>query len=295
MDTVSKFRKSIMFAVKALLVFSTTFSFVETWTNHYMKALFSFRGNFVVILSFVLIFVTFSALYGAFRIGIYRIHELIYSFSLAILFTNAVMYLELSLVARELIAIRPMLFGMVYQFGIIAAGSCCANTIYFFVYRPSRMLALFSDDVTGFELIKKMSKISDRFHIERGMNAAHTNLEEVKRQIDKFEAVVLCDLDKNIQKELFSYCYATQKKIFLLPDISDILVNNSYGIQISDTPVLVSRNRGLSTEQMLVKRLCDLVVSLFFIILTSPIMLICAIAIKLDDGGPILFKQNRVT
>ena len=31
------------------------------------------------------------------------------------------------------------------------------------------------------------------------------------------------------------------------------------------------------------------------IILTSPIMLVCAFAIKLDDGGSVFFRQNRVT
>ncbi len=41
------------------------------------------------------------------------------------------------------------------------------------------------------------------------------------------------------------------------------------------------------------KRLFDIVVSLIGIVVSSPIMLIIAIAIKLDDGGPALFKQER--
>jgi lipopolysaccharide/colanic/teichoic acid biosynthesis glycosyltransferase len=39
----------------------------------------------------------------------------------------------------------------------------------------------------------------------------------------------------------------------------------------------------------------DLVISTIALVLTSPFMLIAAIAIKLDDGGPIFFKQNRIT
>ena len=41
------------------------------------------------------------------------------------------------------------------------------------------------------------------------------------------------------------------------------------------------------------KRLFDILLSLFGIILFSPIMLICAIAIKLDSKGPAIFKQTR--
>ncbi len=294
-EKLVKFRKSVMMLVKALIVAAVTLGFIETWSSNYPQTLFSLRGNFVVILSFVLIFGTFSVLYGAFRIGIYRIHEIIYSFSLAVVFANAVMYLVLSLIAREMIAVLPMIYGVVYQILVVAAGSCCANTIYFHLYSARKMLAIFSDNVDGFELIKKMSRISDRFSVESGVNADRTDFDYIKHQIDKYEAVAICDIDKNLQKKIMSYCYTKQKRTYLLPDITDIVVNNSYGIQISDTPVLMSRNRGLTTEQEIIKRAMDIVLSCIAIVVTSPIMLICAIAIKLDDGGPVFFRQNRIT
>lgn len=42
-----------------------------------------------------------------------------------------------------------------------------------------------------------------------------------------------------------------------------------------------------------IRRLLDIVFSLIGIVLTSPIMLIIAIAIKLDSRGPVIFKQDR--
>jgi len=42
------------------------------------------------------------------------------------------------------------------------------------------------------------------------------------------------------------------------------------------------------------KRLVDLVGGFCAIVISSPIFLITALAIKLDDGGPVLFKQIRV-
>jgi exopolysaccharide biosynthesis polyprenyl glycosylphosphotransferase len=44
----------------------------------------------------------------------------------------------------------------------------------------------------------------------------------------------------------------------------------------------------------LLKRAFDLVVTSVLLVLASPIMLITAIAIKLEDGGPVLYKQTRV-
>lgn len=295
MNNLLRLRKSIMLFVKIMIVSAVTVGFIQVWITGYEESLFSNKGNYVVILSFVLLFSVFSSLYGAFKIGIYRVHEIIYSFSLAAFFTNIVMYLELSLIAREIVELPPIIIGVIYQFIVIVICSLCANTIYFKLYPPRRVVAIFGDDISGFELIRKMGKISDRFSIARGLNANTTCLDEIKNQIAKHEAVLICGIDKNLQKQILSYCYTNEKRTYLLPDITDIMISSSYNIQISDTPVLMSRNRGLTPEQRFVKRLVDIVISTIGIIVTSPIMLICAIAIKLDDGGPVLFKQNRIT
>ena len=198
MNNLVKIRKSVMLLVKIMIVSAVTVGFIQVWTTGYAESLFSNKGNYVVILSYVLLFTVFSSLYGAFKIGISRIHVIIYSFSLAIIFTNAIMYLELSLIARELVDIPPMLIGIAYQILVVALCSFCANTIYFKLYPPRRVLAIFGDDSSGFDLIKKMGKISDRFQIERGINVNTTDICDIKKIIDKYEAVVICGIDKNL-------------------------------------------------------------------------------------------------
>ena len=205
------------------------------------------------------------------------------------------MYMVLSLIARRMVAVPPLIIGTVYQILVVAICSLCANTIYFKLHPARRVVAVFGDDITGFQLIKKMGYLPERFRIECGINAECTDMEHIKRQIDKYEAVVICGIDKNMQKKIISYCYTQEKRTYLLPDITDIIINNSYSTQISDSPVIVSRNRGLTLDQLVIKRICDIFVSAVGLILASPFMLICAIAIKLDDGGPIFFKQNRIT
>lgn len=295
MKTLVKFRKSVMLAIKIMIVASITLGFIETWVTNYTDSLFSKNGNYVVIFSFIFILIVFSSLYGAFNIGIYRVHEIIYSFSLSVVMTNFVMYLELSLIARRMVAIIPLIIGIIYQVAVVFISCWCANIIYFKLYSARRMLAIFGDENAGFKLINKISRMPERFVVEHGVNINSVSIDEIKKLIDKYECVVICDIDKNIEKEIFSYCYTNQKRTYLLPSITDIIINNSYEIQISDTPVLMSRNRGLTTEQEIIKRIIDILLSVFGIIVSSPIMLIVAIAIKLEDGGPVLFKQNRVT
>ena len=80
MNSLIKIRKSIMLFVKILIVAAVTVGFIQVWITEYAESLFSNKGNYIVILSYVLIFSVFSSLYGAFKIGISRIHEIIYSF-----------------------------------------------------------------------------------------------------------------------------------------------------------------------------------------------------------------------
>lgn len=42
------------------------------------------------------------------------------------------------------------------------------------------------------------------------------------------------------------------------------------------------------------KRLTDIIISLFLLILLSPILILCTLSIKLGDKGPIFYKQQRV-
>ena len=57
----------------------------------------------------------------------------------------------------------------------------------------------------------------------------------------------------------------------------------------------MSNNIGLTFEQKIVKRMIDVVVSLLMLLITSPIMLLTALLIKLEDHGPVFFTQQRVT
>lgn len=295
MDILIKFRKSIMMLLKLLIMTALVFAFVCIWFNWYEEALFSDKGNYVVGLSYILILSVFASLYGGLKIGVMRLHEVIYSLFLSTLFSNFVAYLELSLVARAMLNPVPILLCTLYQAAIIVLGCVSANTVYFRLYKAKHILALFGPNDWDKETVRKMKLIKERYDISKGLSVDHHNMDEIKSEIDKFEAVLICDFDKALKDEVLRYTYATGKRIYLLPSPNDIIINNSYQSQIFDTPVLICRNRGLSTEQAIVKRAMDIIVSGLGIIISSPIMIIIAAAIKLCDGGPVLFKQNRVT
>jgi len=63
---------------------------------------------------------------------------------------------------------------------------------------------------------------------------------------------------------------------------------------IHGMPMLGIRSFGLSRSSQLVKRLTDLTAAGLGLIAVAPLMLIIAIAVKLDSRGPVFFRQDRV-
>jgi lipopolysaccharide/colanic/teichoic acid biosynthesis glycosyltransferase len=81
----------------------------------------------------------------------------------------------------------------------------------------------------------------------------------------------------------------------MMPKITDVIMTGAEELHVFDSPLLLTREYALTMEQAFLKRLIDVVCALLLIILTSPIMLLTAILVKLGDGGPVLYKQVRCT
>jgi exopolysaccharide biosynthesis polyprenyl glycosylphosphotransferase len=75
----------------------------------------------------------------------------------------------------------------------------------------------------------------------------------------------------------------------------DIVLKGSQNLHLFDTPLLFTKSDPIEAEQRLIKRLFDIVLALFVLIVTSPVMIITAIAVKACDGGSIFYKQTRCT
>jgi exopolysaccharide biosynthesis polyprenyl glycosylphosphotransferase len=80
-----------------------------------------------------------------------------------------------------------------------------------------------------------------------------------------------------------------------MPKLSDIIVMRSDDINLFDTPLLLSRNMGLTFDQRVIKRMMDIIISIILIIISSPFMIIVSILIKLHDHGPVFYVQERLT
>lgn len=77
--------------------------------------------------------------------------------------------------------------------------------------------------------------------------------------------------------------------------VDDISAFGAFGMGLvsSHTTLLVSSGP-LTLSQRLSKRLFDLAVCILAIVALAPVMILTAVAVKLDSRGPVFFKQRRV-
>ncbi|WP_123054636.1 undecaprenyl-phosphate glucose phosphotransferase [Clostridium sp. JN-1] len=90
-------------------------------------------------------------------------------------------------------------------------------------------------------------------------------------------------------------CEKNGVKAQIIPEFSKFLSSKPYIENIDGTAVISMRYIPLDDIlNKTVKRIFDIALSVFFIILTSPIMIFTCIMIKLTSPGPVIFKQERV-
>lgn len=293
MEWLLQVRKSVMGLLKVLSVAALGCMFNGFLQSFYTEAAYSTTVSIVIVFSYLLVFVVFCMLYGGFKIGVQRIHELIYSQGLSIVFADIIVYFELCLIARRMLSPLWLLLCVAIQLLLIIVCVYALTTVYFRLYEPKKILVIFSRGANN-DIVKKMANIKERYVMYKGITADR-GYEEIVKQIDEYQSILICDLPEPLKGQILNYCYSNAKRIYMLPSPNDVIRLGCHFIQISDVPVLYKNNTGLSPEQVVIKRFFDILFSFLAILITSPIMLITAIAIKINDGGPVLFKQKRIT
>ena len=85
------------------------------------------------------------------------------------------------------------------------------------------------------------------------------------------------------------------KRAYVTPKLSDIILIGAGQNTMFDSPLLVTRVRGLKWEEAFIKRVIDIIISLILCIPTVIVTLIVAIADMIWDRGPIFYTQERLT
>ncbi len=282
--------------LKILLVISQTAIFAYVWINEYNPIIslpFFRRGNWFFYLVYIIIFSLFLNSFDALKYGVYRKTNLITAQILSTLATLFIIYLQIVLLSAEFVTVVPLLFALAADIAVILLITVGGNWIMKKLFPAKKTLVIY-DQYSPDTFIEKLKTRKDKFAITDVVNI-DIGLEKLEPIIKEAESVIIYDMHSENRNKVLKICFENNIRTYATTKVSDILIRGAETLHMFDTPLLLYRNIGLTFEQLFFKRLLDIVVSAFGLIIASPFMLITALAIKLYDGGPVFYKQERFT
>jgi len=253
-----------------------------------------FWGNKLIIGIYGLLLIAFCHMYGGMKIGYYRNSEIIFSQLFAMVLVNIITYFQDSLIMIRLVDVRYFLSITAIDAVIIVVWNIAAGYIYRGIFSPRQMLLIHGDRPYD-DIVKKFNTRKDKYDICKCISY-RIGYEAIYKEIpERYDAVVIWDIPVDVRNKILKFCYGRAIRVYIMPKITDVILKGASQLYLFDTPILYTREYKLSVEQRFIKRMIDIVCSLLLIIISSPFMLLTALAVKLYDKGPVLYKQTRCT
>ena len=296
MQSTSKFKHNLALrTVKIMNVIIMTVPFMLCWFLYYgsrIRVPYYRTGNFLIIILFMVLYMVFGRLYDAFVINLSKISEIIYSQFLAVSFTDLIMYIIICLLSSKLANLWPGIACLVGQIIVSSCWALCVHKWYFKTFDPVPTIIVYENKKSLKELNSSIILLK-RFNIVDTIKADDC-LDDLNF-LNDIGAIFLCGNKSSKRNIILKECIKRDIDVFICPGISDIILSGAYPIHAFPFPVLKTYRYMPQPEYVFFKRLFDIILSAFLLILTLPISLIVAIAIKAYDGGPCFYKQTRLT
>lgn len=282
--------------VKLINALAMAFPFAVCWKLTYAAGtdleLHILNGVFIVGL-FLFIYATYGRIYDAFLVSMYRISEMIYSQMLAALISDGMMYVIVGLVTRSIPVIWPFLIVWLAQ-GIISTIWCVlAHRYYYLTHKPRKTVVVY-DMQRGIDDLINVYGLEKKFDVQNSVSAEDC-INNRLTVLKGAETVFICGVRSHDRNIILKYCVEKGIDVYVLPRIGDVLMSGAKQMHMFHLPMLKVRRYHPTPEYLLAKRVFDIVSSGMLLVIASPIMMLTAIAIKATDGGPVLYKQCRLT
>ncbi len=289
--------KSLIRSIEGLVeVLILTVLYYFIFRNGYDDQLFpdyANNGKYVLCgIYALLVMVLFFGMDG-YKFGYLRNGDVLVCQLIALVIANFITYWQLALIANGVINPAPMI--LLTLAGAVVAFVCTLaySALYHRLYVPKKMVMILGRD-EAVTLKFKMETRPDKYKVVK-LIPVDEGIENICRQIVDYDAVIINDVPAQIRNDILKFCYRNKIRTYLTPKITDIVVRGAETINLFDTPLFLVKGTGLNATQRLVKRLMDLTLCLIAMIPAAPIMLLVALAIKIEDGGPVFYKQTRAS
>ncbi|MBQ9047901.1 MAG: sugar transferase [Solobacterium sp.] len=293
MNKNERTENTVRILINLMIIGVVTVFFYVIWIKYFRNSIFFFRlGNYMLAAVYAVTLTVFNSMYGGFSVGAAKTGDILFSQLIALFFTNLVIYMIGTFVNRMLPAVLPFFLSFLGQFAIVTVLVILGGMLFRRIFPAKKTILVYDrEDRSVYErLIRNQSA---RYDVQR--SETFSEFVQSPEQMKEYECILAVGLTPQDKDALIRMCYDATKSVYLIPDVYDVIVNSARSVYLLDTPVMKAAGFGPGQLSKIVKRLFDIFFALVLLVIASPICLVTAIAIKLTDGGPVLYKQTRLT
>ena len=159
-----------------------------------------------------------------------------------------------------------------------------------------RRVMLIGASRAGQELSQLFSKPERGYLIEHHIVADYQNVPMLIGATCPDEVIqVDPEMPTGLVVEIIEACHDAHADFSFAPNLFEVLAANVRVSRVGSIPLMELRRTPLDGWGKIVKRAVDVILTLLFMVAAVPVMLVAALLIKISDGGPVLFSQERVS
>lgn len=290
------YKKTMLRVVKLINVAMMTIPFAACWYLFYADVLASpyfAKGNWMIIALFAVLYVTYGRIYDGFQISLNRISESVTSQSLAVIIADGILFFVTWLLMKYFPPVPPMIVLIIVQI-LLSAVWCRAAHIWYFRTFPAKRTAIIYDQREGMQNLISQYGLSKKFDVV-AVDDVISALDKDLSILEGVDVVFLCGIHSHERNVILKRCIAEDVQMYLVPRIGDVIMSGAKKMHMFHLPILRVERYDPAPEYLFLKRAVDLIIAGLALLILSPVMLIVAIAIKATDGGPVFYKQCRLT
>lgn len=292
---MSKFQQDVMLRIVELLdVTLVMMPFAVCWFFYYAERIhvpFTWVGHLSILALYMVLYILLGKVYDAFLMSMQRVSELVYSQILAVMATDGLIYIVICLLSARLCNLLPGIAAIAGQCVMAVLWSILAHRWYYAIF-PPQATAVIYDERHGIEKLINEYDLDLKYDVRMTMPVQDC-LKDMT-VLNGIKTVFLSGIHSHDRNIILKYCVARNINVFVIPRVGDVIMSGARPMHMFHLPMLWVGRYMASPEYLFVKRAMDIVLSLIALVITSPIFLVTAIAIR-SDGGPVFYKQVRLT
>lgn len=293
-DKNLRYRLSLRF-VKILNALLMTVVFAAGWYTFSASSIalpYYARGNWAVIFLFLVLYITFGRIYDAFLLSYHQISEMIFSQTLAVVEADAVMFIANWLLKKFIPFIPGYLIVIAGQILVSVIWSKLAHDWYFRHFKAKKTFIVW-------DMRKGMTNLINSYGLDQKFDVVgNCSAEECIKDLsvlNGMDVVFISGVHSHDRNIIIKYCVDQNITSFIIPRVGDVLMSGTKPMHMFHLPIMRLDRYNPSPEYLFFKRFFDIILSAIALVISSPIMLVTAIQIKAYDGGPVFYRQCRLT